>query len=309
MKKNFIIGFQLFSLVSLMAQSTVATLPFYEGFNYTLGQKLTPTGTSFDTTVSGQGLWVYGADVASPDPVVVAQPWLNSKGLPDCKGNAIEFKSGNDDPIILIPTQGEESGAIYASFLFRVNSWTTSSPDIFYQTWVYNGVEDYFFSFAKPNGSWPGVSHITSSNVYIKRDAKGDGFTIGIAESSFYSAPIVYHPQSFELGKDILIVIQYKYNQKEGTSSLWIDPKVTAVEPVATVNTLIDKYDEGKSGGTPINGSLDKIRINKNSNSKTADITIDEIRVANTWHEVVGKSAPSLISKTEVLKPKPIRTK
>lgn len=302
MKKNFIIGFQLFSFVSLMAQSTVATLPFYEGFDYAVGQKLTPIGTSFDTTVPGQGLWVYGTDVVNPDPIVVAQPWLNSKGLPDCKGNAIRFKSGNDDPIVLIPTQGEESGSIYASFLFRVNSWTTSIPTAFYETWVYNGVEDYFFSFAKPNGSWPGVSHFSASNVYIKRDAKGDGFTIGVAESS--TSPVVYHPQSFELGKDIMIVIQYKYNQKEGTSYLWVDPKVTAVEPVATINTLSDKYDGGNSEGSQISGSLDKIRINKNSNSKTADITIDEIRVANTWHEVVGKSAPSLITKKEVLKPK-----
>lgn len=306
MKKIFIISFQLLALSNLFGQSTVATLPFYESFDYALDQKLTPTGTAVDTTVPGQGLWVYGADVLSLDPIVVAQPWLNSKGLPECKGNAIRFKSGNDDPIILFPEQGEESGCIYASFLFRVNSWTTSSPTIFYQTWVYNGVEDYFFSFAKPNGSWPSVSHITSSNVFIKRDIKGDGFTIGIAESSFYPSPIVYYPQSFELGKDILIVIQYKYNQNEGTSSLWINPKVSAIEPLATVNTLIDKYDGGKLDGTPINGSLDKIRINKNSNSKTADITMDEIRVANTWQEVVGVSGLShTISKIELSKLKP----
>jgi hypothetical protein len=47
---------------------------------------------------------------------------------------------------------------------------------------------------------------------------------------------------------------------------------------------------------------LDKIRINRTSDEKTPDITIDEIRVANTWHEVVGKPAPAPMPKGDFFK-------
>ena len=299
MKKFFILSFQLFAFSNLIAQSTVATLPFYDGFEYTIDEKLTPSGTPADTTVPGQGLWVYGADVSSSDPIVVAQPWANSKGLPECKGNAIQYKSGTDDPVILFTPQGEESGIIYASYLFRVNSWKTCSETAFYQTWIYNGVQEYMFSFAKTEGSWPGVTNVYASNVYIKRDAKGDSFTVGIAESNAPSKA-VYYPKSFQLGENILIVISYKYTSEEGTSYMWVNPTVSSVEPLSTVNTLNDEYANKKTESTSIRGSLDKVRINKNSNSKTADITLDEVRIANTWHEVVGKPAPSVLSKTEL---------
>lgn len=296
MKKFFILSFQLFAFSNLIAQSTVATLPFYDGFEYTVDERLTPLGTPADTQVPGQGLWTYGTDVSSSDPIVVAQPWVNSKGLPECKGNAIKFRAGNDDPCILIPTMSEESGTIYASFLFRINSWKTCSETAFYQTWIYNGVQEYIFSFAKTEGSWPGTTNIYTSNVFVKRDDKGDGFTLGIAETNSPSKAF-YHPKSFALGEDILIVIQYKYNPEEGTSYLWVNPTVSATEPAATVNTLKDKYADKSTSSTSVRGSLDKIRINKMSNSKTPDITMDEIRVANTWFEVVG--SPTQAAKAE----------
>ena len=137
MRKFFKIGLQLLIFSNLSAQSTIATLPFYDGFEYPLGGQLTPKGTMAETIVPNRGLWVYKTEVDS-SPTIVEQPWDNSKGLPPCKGNAIRFKSGCEKPIIKIPLQGKDSGSIYASFLFRINSWTTSNEGDFFQTWIYN---------------------------------------------------------------------------------------------------------------------------------------------------------------------------
>ena len=144
MRIFFKILLQLLFFSNLSAQSTIATLPFYDGFEYPLGEKLTPKGTMAETTVPNRGLWTYKTEVKS-FITLVEQPWDNSKGLPPCKGNAIMFKSGYDKPTIRIPVQGEDSGSIYASFLFRINTWATSNKGAFYETWIYNNASDYIF--------------------------------------------------------------------------------------------------------------------------------------------------------------------
>jgi hypothetical protein len=302
MKKFLIIGFQLFALSHLMGQTTAVKLPFYDGFEYPVDKALTPMGTTAGTTAPGQGAWVYNSDLINASPMVVAQPWANSKGLPPCKGNAIRYRAGNEDPTIVFEPQGETAGTIYTSFLFRINSWKTCDESEFYQTWIFNGVKDCILSFIKTEGIWPNRKNIFGTSVFFKREDKGDGFTIGIAETNV-PTKAVFSPQVFELGKDILIVMQYKYTAEEGTAYLWIDPKVSATEPESTVNTLTDKSVNDKTENTtPVIGSLDKIRINKNTNLKTPDITMDEIRIANTWQQVVGKTAPTPMAKADVLK-------
>lgn len=292
MKKKITISLLFLGLSNLIGQSAVQKLPFYEEFNYPLGEELRPKGTPPDETIPGKGFWFYDTNASTVSPVLVEQPWENSKGLPKPKGNAIRYKAGLNDPLLIIPTQGKESGVLYASFLFKINSWRTSNEDEFFETWVYNKVEEFVFAFLKDRDrggdNWSGTKHISSTHVFIKKDDKGDEFTIGISEG--HEVPKrVYHPQSFKLGEDILIVVKYKYDLNEGTSYLWINPIITAVEPLATVNTLNDKISSKIKGSTPIMHSLDKIKINRNSESNTPDITIDELRIANTWQEVVGK--------------------
>lgn len=251
MKKILIISFQLLALTNLIGQTTAVKLPFYDGFDYPVGKELTPRGTPPETTVPGQGFWFYDTEVTKLVPVVVAQPWINSKGLPACKGNAIRYRAGNDDATIKFTPQGETSGSIYASFLFRINSWKTCNDKDFYQTWIYNGVKDFIFSFVKNEGIWPDYQNMYASSVFFKREDKGDGFTIGISEAKSASKAY-FAPQVFELGKDILIVVQYKYSAGEGISNLWINPTVSSVEPLSTVNTLGEYAENATKTTTPV---------------------------------------------------------
>ena len=293
MKKTLLFIIALVLTIGQSFAQTVATLPFYEGFDYTAGAdyaagvKLTPTGTLADVTTAN-GLWVYGATVASSDPVLVPSPWTSSKGLPAVTGNAIEFKGGSDDPVIKIPTQPDNSTAgsaeatIYASFLVTINDWALV---------VSNTSADYFFSFAK--GTFPGTSFNYASNVYYKRNGTNNNFTLGIAETNS-TTKASFGTTEFSLGDQILIVIAYKYTDTEGTSYMWINPTVSATEPASTLNTLTSDETNVTASFTSIRHVLDKVRINKNGNSTTPDITLDEIRVANTWAEVVGQSTASL---------------
>ena len=300
MKKILIIGLQLFTLTNLIGQTTAVKLPFYDGFEYPVDQELTPMGTPAATIAPGHGDWVYATNLEHDNiPMVVPQPWTSSKGLPECKGNAIRYRAGNEDPIIVFEPQGKTEGSIYASFLIRINSWKTSSDSHFYQTWVYKGVADYIFSFIKTEDGWPSTRNTYGTSIFIKREDKGEGFTLGIAETNS-PAKAIFSKEVFGLGKDILIVVQYKYTAEEGTGYLWINPTVNSSEPKSSVNTLSDASANKKiKNTTAVIGLLDKIRINKNNNSKTPDITLDEVRIANTWQEVVGKSEQSTVSKTK----------
>ena len=301
MKQLTIMMFFCFSY--LIGQTITVKLPFYEAFDYPVGKRLTPKGTFANTVVDGGGAWVYASEVISQDPKIVAQPWLNSKGLPSCKGNALNFKSGQDDPSILFTTQGEESGLIYASFLFKINSWSTCNPNDFYQTWVNKNIEEYFLSFANSeNQDWVLSKNDYFSRVYIKRDNTDNGFFIGISESNNLSK-IAYHSQRYELNNDILVVIKYEYNKQEGTSYIWIDPIVGSVEPKSTANTLTDQItNKSLKGSSPVRRLVNRLIINKSSNEKTPNITLDEIRIANTWYEVVGK--PAIVTTTAIKKNK-----
>ena len=301
MKKIFNFSLQLFAITNLIAQSTEVKLPFYESFDYPIKEKLLPRGTPANTLTPGRGSWVYSEESTSQDPIIVTQPWTDSKDLPVCKGNAIQFKAGKDDPSISFTRQAEESGSVYASFLFRINSWSTSEKKEFFQTWVYQGTQHYFTAFANSEiEDWIFSKNDFFCKLFFNRDYTDNGFTLGISDS-YDMSKVVYHPQRFELGKDILIVVRYSYDKHEGTSYMWIDPKITSEVPLSAVNTLNDQFTDNKLvGRTLVRRSVNRFVINKSSRETTPDITLDEIRIANSWHEVVGKPNKIPLSKIEI---------
>ena len=275
-----------FTTASSFGQTVVArkTLPLYEGFNYEAGTKLFNEGQ-----IGGQGGWqIFNVDAVAQtasNPVIVTTPVWNMGGLPAATAQALNFWGGSDDPVLHFTDQGNGAFTIYSSFIFRITSAGSES-------WT-DTAGEYFYSFGKTSSS-NAVNYC--SNVYIKRiGAAGTTFNIGIAENN--SGTVQYSTTAFDFDTDIRIVIKYETDGLTGSgsvSSLWINPTVSNTEPATTLNTLTSDVT------TSARTNLDKVRINKSSTAKTPLITLDEIRVANTWDKVTGPNATLSVAKNDI---------
>lgn len=272
----------LLSFASSFGQTvgTRFTLPYYEGFNYDIGTKLLTEGA-----ITGQGGWqTFAADAvaaAGSNPVIVADPGWTMGGLPTPTYNALNYWSSGDDPVINFTSQGTQF-VIYSSFIFRV----PTPVDPLVDSWT-DTVGEYIYSFGK-NSTTNGVNY--TSNVYLRKTtAAAKSFNIGIAETNTTAAGmIVWSAGNFNYDTDIVIVIKYQIDAANptGLSTLYINPEITSIEPlISNASTTTDLTTSART-------NLDKIRIMKSAQAKTPYIILDEIRVANTWHEAVGQSAP-----------------
>lgn len=258
MKTKLLLLFvSFFAFANLKAQ---VTLPFYDNFDYLVGERLITEGTN-----EGFGAWTIPAFQSaggSADPFVVVSPsWSLPSGLPAQSGNAIEFIGGGDDPVIVIPDQGD-TGVIYSSFVFR----NVDQSDVSINS------PEYFYSFGKVASN--GTSLNYTSCVYLRK-VDENTYNIGISENN-NTKKAVWSDTSFAVGQDVFVVINYDI--ENAVSKLWINPVVTGSEPATTFIT--DDED------TSPRNNLSMVRLNLGSNAKTPGIILDEVRIGNSWLSV-----------------------
>lgn len=244
----------LFALCELNAQ---VSLPFYDGLDYTIDEKLITAGTN-----AGFGDWnipSFQSAGSSADPFIVASPvWVLPSGLPLATGNAMEFVGGGDDPVISIPDQGV-TGSIYSSFVFKVSD----------QAGVSINSPEYLYSFAKTASDDKSLNY--TSCVYFRK-VDDNTFNLGISENN-NTTNAVWASNAFAVNQDLFVVIYYDIDG--AVSKMWINPVVDGSEPATTYIT-----DETT---TSTRNNINRIRINLGSNSKTPGIILDEIRIGNSW--------------------------
>ena len=289
-RKLLFIGVLLLSLTPSFGQTvgTRFTLPYYEGFNYDIDSKLLTEGA-----IVGQGGWqtfaIDAVAAAGSNPVIVADPGWNMGGLPTPTYNALNYWSSGDDPVINFTSQGTQF-VIYSSFIICVPTPVAPLVDNWTDT-----VGEYIYSFGKTSTT-NGVNY--TSNVYLRKtSAAATSFNMGIAETNTTAAGmLVWSSGTFNYDTDIVIVIKYQIDAANptGLSTLYINPVITSTEPlVSNASTTTDLTTSART-------NLDKIRIMKSAQAKTPYIILDEIRVANTWHQAVGQSAPLGLANNEI---------
>jgi hypothetical protein len=251
-------------LCTIGTMRSQVSLPYYEGFNYTVGSPLITPATH-----AGFGSWTipsFQAAGSSPDPLLLASPsWTLPSNFPAATGNAIEFVGGGDDPVITIPNQGA-TGTIYSSFVFKITD----------QTAVTLNNPGYFYSFAKV--ATGGTSLNYTSCVYITKTSDTT-FNIGISENN-NTTNAVFTTTPLTINTDIFVVIAYDIDN--AVSSMWINPVADGTQPTTTFVT--------NETTTSTRTDLTMVRLNLDSNAKTATIVMDEIRIGNTWIDVVPSS-------------------
>lgn len=143
----------------------------------------------------------------------------------------------------------QSSGGLYTSMLVNFNS-------------AANG--DFFTSWRNSSGAY-------FNRIYAKDE--GGKLYLGVGKSS---ATVAYSETAYNFGQTYLLVTKYDFST--GVSSIYIlENGLTAIEPPAAGTT--------QAGTAP--ASLTDVIIRQGAGTLT--VTIDGVRVATSWKDVVGK--------------------
>jgi len=278
-----------------VGDTILKTLPLYENFNYSIGDKLV---TINNDTASGTGIGTWSVvptvlpTTLSPDDMLIAaqpSPWTSSV-LPAPTGNALIFDRSGLDPQLLFaaPT----TGSLYASCMFMVTNLNAITTGTSGTSTDVPPAPSHIFSFAYADAAPGSVSSYTAA-VYLKSSATAGKFNIGINAAPIdpiATGDIKWDTADYDANTPITLVIRYSYDDL--ISKLYINPNSNTVEPAPNAATL--------ARTAALN--FDRIRLNQNSNSATPYITLDEIRVANNWGQALGGSSTLVIAKVDVSK-------
>ena len=228
-----------------LAQATLslpATLLLEENFAYPVGALLTANNWSAH---SGGGT----------RPIAVVAPGLSYAGYGPGSGNAAALvASGEDVNRPFAPVYARTP--VYASFLVKVNSVTTTG--------------DYFFNLGpQPIGS------TYRARVSVRRDASGK-LQFGISGGTGTTS---YTPASYDLGATVLVVVKHAFDETGSTSQLFINP-TTDTEP-ATADA-----SQTETGTTPAapNDNIGSVALRQGTTSP--NLVVDGLRVGNSFRVV-----------------------
>ncbi|WP_445749089.1 T9SS type A sorting domain-containing protein [Polaribacter sp.] len=181
----------------------INTLPFYEGFDYTVGNSL--------------GLEQKWTNVNTGDDIIVSTGSLSYTGLTNM-GNSISFDGSGIDTFSPITSISE--GTIYYSFLLNVGSMV--------------GVTDtnggYLAGFAESTTT-------LGATLWTKR-VDDTNFNLGIEVRTANATNTTFIDTSFQTGQTYFVVIGYTFNTdttSDDIVSLWVNPVLNSTQPTATV--------------------------------------------------------------------------
>ncbi|MGI4761620.1 MAG: fibronectin type III domain-containing protein [Janthinobacterium lividum] len=228
-----------------LAQATLAlpaALLLEENFEYPVGAKLTDNNW---TAHSGAGT----------KPVAVVAPGLSYAGYGPSSGNAAALvASGEDVNRPFAPVYARTP--VYASFLVKVNSVTTTG--------------DYFFNLGpQPIGS------TYRARVFVRRDASGK-LQFGISGGTGTAS---YSPASYDLGATVLVVVKHTFDEAGNSSQLFLNP-TTDTEPATADAT------QTETGTTPAapNDNIGSVALRQGTTSP--NLVMDGLRVGNSFRVV-----------------------
>lgn len=264
MRKNLLSLFLLSTGICL-AQS-VATLPAYESFDYTIDSQIIEDDASV-----GQGSWSTTAPHSNSDVIVVASPsWSTISGIDAPTGNAIQFQGSGVNPEYLFTPQTGDFGTIYMSALIKVTSIESL-----------NTTAQRVFGFGKQNsgGSISGATHLL-----VRLDAGEAGYNIGVNNTNSASN-VTWDSTVYSIDTELMIVLYFDDSNTGTTAKMWINPTVGGSEPTPTL-TDPDSRDL----------DVDRIQIYQHNSANTPEMIFDELRIGKSWTAVTKPSTLSVKS-------------
>jgi len=214
-----------------------------DDFTGTAGTNLTANGWTAATA---------GAGVAPP---TISATGLTYTGYPSSGiGNKASVGTTGED--VTKTFTAISSGSIYAAAMINVTSSQISG--------------DYSIALNSASAASPAFA----ARVWIRKDPSSTNFALGVAKSSGAS---VYSSFDYAVGTTYLIVLKYTIvaGATNDTVSLFVNPVLNGIEPVATVTaTDLTAADPA---------SITGVSLRQGTAGVSAALFVDGIRVGSTW--------------------------
>lgn|GEM_PF-1698672 len=240
--------------ISLISTSVFAQLRLDENFNYTVGDSLTAHG------------WVANTGGIT-NRLVVAATGLTYAGYPlsGIGGSTVVGSIGQD--VYKVLSNNDSSGSVYCSFMVKVDSAKTG---------------DYFLALLQT-----GSTSFYEGRVQVRSIDGTGNLSFGITKgnsSTDTTVANIWTPHSYTKGVTYLLVLKYTFIAglaNDAVSLFVFSSGLPAVEPAPTVGP-ISAYVSADAT------SIGRVAIRQGTTSKAPYLTLDGIRVANTWFSTVA---------------------
>lgn len=264
MKKNYLLSALLLSGL-FSAQ--------YEPFDYS-------------TAINQNGWTTHNGTSGEIVPVTTASDLGNSLNY-----NGIVTPQGNR--ISISPTLSEDANKVftapitttaYVSFLMKVTDVSALQPNTF------AFAPPYFVHFAAGSGSSLGSTGLVS-RLGMRQGSAANTFNIAVLNTTGGTASVTdlygTSPADYQVGTTYFVVLKYDMTGTTGTTSFWVNP-TTSSESTPTHTTAF---------GTSAKASqISSFAIRQLPRIPTVEL--DEIRMGNSWADVVNSALSVLDVKT-----------
>lgn len=248
--RKFATGLLVLAALAAAVPASATTL-FTENFSYALASLL-----------AGQGGWASHSGGGTNAQTIntaggLSYPGYGLSGIGNLVGPIATSGEDNNNTFT-----GQSSGAVYAALMINVATSQTAG--------------DYLFHTF--DGAIGG--NIFRSRVFVSKDPSSTNYRLGIQFGS--AGPPSYTGFVYAPGTTHLLVVKYTFNAglANDVASLYIDPALDCVEPVAAAVTHADATQTDAL-------NLDGVAIRQGTAANAASAQLDGIRVATTWTEAV----------------------
>lgn len=224
-----------------------------------------PYYEGFDYAVGNfLGLQQKWTNVNTGDDISVIAGSLAYSGLTTV-GNSVSFDGAGIDTFS--PITSVSGGTIYYSFLMNIGSMA--------------GVTD-------ANGGYlAGFSETTTTlgaTLWTKRIDDAN-FNLGLEVRTANATNTSFHSTSYATGQTYFVVVGYTFNTESASDdvvSLWVNPVLGSTQPTAIITDTHAATDLL---------SISNFFLRQDSSTETPSVQIDELRIGNSWSDVVPTGA------------------
>ncbi len=290
-----------FALFLLLSSRASATLLVYDGFNYTVGERI--IGQTNPVT---NDTWKDPTAPAQPaegvDTQLIVSGNVSYPGLAEAVGNSLAIPAdlqSNIARIDLLERPHTITGP-YQSLYFSFTMKLTSIKELTNPADAANATHqagDFFAGYTASTGGMSGAN-VYAGQVRIRREV-ADGlptgrYQLGIHKSNFAGGFAQWDvTQSFEMKEEVLVVGEYQYSTSAPDDDyvrLWLNPTPGEPAPMPNVEDNLGFDVTNPSGSSQ--GNINSFWLRSGSSVQLGDLNVDELRVASTFAEVVPAAGP-----------------
>ena len=277
----------LAAVIAVTISNSYGQLLIYETFPYVDGGQNATNELIGKVYTPTMQAWIAGPSISSGSTTnddIVASPFAaEAFGIPAQAAGAYFFRGGGNDPVL--PFTSQTSGVIYWSALVKIEDWGTASSQV-----APGSTGKQILSLTNSFTSTGDIRYPAALVVRATSTTVGTStFQFGLSNEQVGASNIgTYITTPYSIGVDHFVVLSY--NLATQVASLWVDPVIptNGTMPVAGP----DITHTGTSTSLVI-ADVAGFFIRLDSNANTPSTTVDEIRIAKSWAEVVGQQALS----------------